>query len=172
MCPENKRKTWWYQSYRWFKTSVRDHTRAQMAFIAIYGTLLIEEAMIYNLRYCRLKLFVYGWWDSHVNFLDPYKEHWTFNKLIIAISSYKQTTTTATMIRITWRLFFVCSSCLFTFSLSRAHTYLPISTKILANILHLSFSMKLTFSARKCHQNVVTKSTELVDIIGFALNNA
>ena len=29
--------------------------------------------------------------------------------------------------------------------------YLPISTKIFANILYLSFSMKLTFSARECH---------------------
>ena len=130
VCPETKRKSWWCQSYRWFKTSVRDHTRAQMAFIVIYGTLLIELVMIYNLRYCRLKLVVYGWWDSHVNFLGPYKEHWTLNKLIVAISLYIKKTTT--MIRITWSLFFVCSSCLFTFSLSRAHTYhamhnLPVS---------------------------------------------
>ena len=66
-------------------------------------------------------------------------------------------------IKITRRLFFVCSSCLFTFSLSRAHAYhamhdsvtgfhyLPFSSKIFENMLHLSFSMKLTFSARKCH---------------------
>ena len=58
---------------------------------------------------------------------------------------------------------FVCSSCLFTFSLSRAQAYhamhnsvtgfhyLPFSSKIFENMLHLSFSMKLTFSARKCH---------------------
>ena len=42
---------------------VMDHIRAQTAFIAIYGTLLIEDRPRYilNLRYCRVKLFVYGW---------------------------------------------------------------------------------------------------------------
>ena len=30
-----KRKNWRCQSYRWFKISVRDHIRAQMAFIVI-----------------------------------------------------------------------------------------------------------------------------------------
>ena len=96
---------------------------------------------------------------------------------------YDKSNLTST-IRITGRLFFVCSSCLFTFSLSLACTrlsrnahliygfhYLPISLKIFANMLHLSFSTKFKFSARKCHQNVVAKSTELVDIIEFAWNN-
>ena len=50
--------------------------------------------------------------------------------------------------------------------------YLPFSSKIFENMLHLSFSMKLTFSARKYHWNGVAKSTELVDIIGFAWNKA
>ena len=75
------------------------------------------------------------------------------------LSKKKKTKTT----RITWRLSFVCLSCLFPFSLSRAHAYhamhssvtgfhyLPFSSKIFENMLHLSFSMKLTFSERKCH---------------------
>ena len=42
-CIRGKRKTWSYQSYRWFKISVRNHTRAQMAFIAIQWTLFIEQ---------------------------------------------------------------------------------------------------------------------------------
>ena len=61
MCPGKKRKTWWYQSYRWFKRSVTDYIRVQMAFIVVYGTLAWRETMIHNLRYCRLKLFFYGW---------------------------------------------------------------------------------------------------------------
>ena len=75
------------------------------------------------------------------------------------LSKKKRTST----IRISWRLFFVCSSCLFTFSLSRAHAYhalhnsvtgfqyLPFSLKIFENMLHLSFSMKWTFWARNCY---------------------
>ena len=58
---------------------------------------------------------------------------------------------------------FVCSSCLFTFSLSRALAYhamhnpvtgfhyLPFLSKIFENMLHLNLSMKLTFPARNCH---------------------
>ena len=53
---------------------------------------------------------------------------------------------------------FVSSSCLFTFSLSRAQAYHAMHNSVTGfhylpfeNVLHLSFSMKLTFSARKCH---------------------
>ena len=111
------------------------------------------ETTICNLRYCRLKLFVYGW-------LIPMLISLVLKKSTKHSSNLsKQKTST---IRITWRLFFVCSSCLFTLSLSPAHAYLamhnsvtgfhylPFSSKIFANMLHLSFSMKLTFSGRKC----------------------
>ena len=50
--------------------------------------------------------------------------------------------------------------------------YLPISTKIFANILHLSFQMKLRFLSEKMSLKCRSKSTKLVDIIGFAWNNA
>ena len=58
------------------------------------------------------------------------------------IKKRKQKTST---IRTTWRLLFVCLSCLFTFNLSRAHVNqaiiiihnLLISSKIFANMLHL-----------------------------------
>ena len=72
------------------------------------------ETTICNLRYCRLKLFVYGW-------LIPMLISLVLKKSTKHSSNLsKQKTST---IRITWRLFFVCSSCLFTFSLSRAHAY-------------------------------------------------
>ena len=115
MCPGKKRKTWWYQSYRWFKRSVSDHIRAQTAFIAW------RETMIYNLRYCRLKLFVYGWLILLLIF-------WVLTKSTKHLTNssqqylYKKKTTT-TIIGLTWRLFFVFSSCLFTFSLWRGHAY-------------------------------------------------
>ena len=103
---------------RWFKQSVRDHTRAQIAFIPIQGTLPIEERRLYlicdfDVSYCLWLI------DSLVNFLGSYEEHQTFNIFIVAISLSKQKKT----ILITWRLFFGYSSCLFTFSLSRAHAY-------------------------------------------------
>ena len=112
-----------------------------------------SETTIYNLRCCRLKLFVYGW-------LFPMLISWVLRKSTRHSSNLSKKKIT---IRITWRLFFVCSSCLFTLRLSRAHAYhamhnsvtgfhyLPFSSKIFANMLHLSFSMKLTFSGRKCH---------------------
>ena len=103
---------------RWFKQSVRDHTRAQIAFIPIQGTLPIEERRLYlicdfDVSYCLWLI------DSLVNFLGSYEEHQTVNIFIVAISLSKQKKT----ILITWRLFFGYSSCLFTFSLSRAHAY-------------------------------------------------
>ena len=55
VCPGKKRKNWRCQSYRWFKRSVRDHTRAQMAFIAIWETFLND---IYNFLNC---LFMVNW---------------------------------------------------------------------------------------------------------------
>ena len=64
MCPEKKRTTWWCQSYRWFKRSVRDHTRVQMSngsYCCLRDSFAWRETMIYKLRYCRLNLFVYGW---------------------------------------------------------------------------------------------------------------
>ena len=112
------------------------------------------ETTICNLRYCRLKLFVYGW-------LIPMLISWVLRKSTKHSSNLSKKKTST--IRITWRLFFVCSSCLFTLSLSCAHAYyamdnsvtgfhyLPFSSKIFANMLQLSFSMKLTFSGRKCH---------------------
>ena len=74
---------------RWFKRSVRDHARAQVASIAIQGTLPIEERRLYLIcdlvvSYC-LRLI-----DSHVNFLGSYEEHQTFNKFIAAISLSKK----------------------------------------------------------------------------------
>ena len=63
MCPGKKRKTWWYQSYRWFKRSVRNHIRAQMAFVAVYGTFLLEERrwyIIYDIVILNY-LFVVDW---------------------------------------------------------------------------------------------------------------
>ena len=62
-CVRGKRKTWWYQSYSWFKTSVRDHNHAQIAFIYCDPGHSSDwrETPIYNLRYCRLKLFFHGW---------------------------------------------------------------------------------------------------------------
>ena len=160
MCPEKKRTTWWCQSYRWFKRSVRDHTRVQMSngsYCGLRDSFAWRETMIYNLRYCLLKLFVYGW-------LIPMLISWVLRKSTKHSSnlSKKKKEKTST-IRITWRPFFVCSSCLFTLSLSRAHAYhamhnsvtgfhyLPFSSKIFANMLHPSFSTKLTFSGRKCH---------------------
>ena len=114
------------------------------------------ETTICNLRYCRLKLFVYGW-------LIPMLISWVLRKSTKHSSNLSKKKKKTSTIRITWRLFFVCSSCLFTLSLSRAHAYhamhnsvtgfhyLPFSSKIFANMLHLSFSTKLTFSGRKCH---------------------
>ena len=152
MCPEKKRKTWWCQSYRWFKRSGRDHTHAQNgSYRGLRDSFSWRKTMIYNLRYCCLKLFVYGW-------LIPMLISWVLRK-----STKHSTNLSKSTLRITWRLFFICSSCLFTFSLSHAHAYhamhnsftgfhyLPFSSKIFANMLHLSFSMKLTFSGRKCH---------------------
>ena len=82
-CVWGKRRTWSYQSSRWFKISVRDHTHAQMAFIAIQWTLFCwRETTISSLRYCRLKLFVYDWLKiSRGNLLDSCDEKQTFNKL-------------------------------------------------------------------------------------------
>ena len=80
------------------------------------------------LGYCRLKLFVYGWLIDML-LSGSLRGVLNFNKSITAISLYKKITT----VRITWRLFFVCSSCLLTFSLSRAHAHhamhnLPVSS--------------------------------------------
>ena len=63
LCPGKKRKAWWCQSYRWFKRSVRDHTHVQMAlnYCGLRDSFTWRETMIYELRYCCLKLFVYGW---------------------------------------------------------------------------------------------------------------
>ena len=113
------------------------------------------ETTICNLRYCRLKLFVYGW-------LIPMLISWVLRKstnhssnLSQKKNKYDENNLMAVLI--------VCSSCLFTLSLSRAHAYhamynsvtgfhyLPFSSKIFANMLHPSFSTKLTFSGRKCH---------------------
>ena len=80
-CVWGKRKTWSYQSYRWLKISVRDHTRAQMAFIAIQWTLFYSRDHDI-LRYCRLKLFVYDWLKiSWGNLLHSCEEKQIFNKL-------------------------------------------------------------------------------------------
>ena len=74
---------------RWFKQSVRDHTRAQIAFIAIQGTLPIEERRLYLI--CDLVVSYCLWLiDSLVNFLGSYEEHQTFNKFIVAISLSKK----------------------------------------------------------------------------------
>ena len=76
VCRGKKRKTWWYQSYSGDSKDELGIIHAHnMAFIAIYGTLLIEcrETTTYNLRYCRLKLFVYGW-------LIPILTSWVLKK--------------------------------------------------------------------------------------------
>ena len=139
MCPGKKRKTWWYQSYRWFKRSVSDHIRAQMAFIVVYGTLAWKETMIYNLRYCRLKLFIMVDWFSY---WFPGSWRRTLNiKQTHRSNIFIKKKTTTTIIGLTWRLFFVCSSCLFTFSLWRGHAY----QAILSLAMHGSnrFALKL-----------------------------
>ena len=97
------------------------------------------ETTICKLRYCRPKLFVYGW-------LIPMLISWVLRKSTKHSSNLSIKKKKTSTIRITWRLFFVCSSCLFTLSLSRAHAYhaihnsvtgfhyLPFSSKIFANI--------------------------------------
>ena len=131
VCPEKKRKTWWCQSYRWFKRSVRDHTRVQMSngsYCGLRDSFAWRETMIYNLRYCLLKLFVYGW-------LIPMLISWVLWRAPnIQQICYKKKTTT--IIGATWRLFFVCSSCLFTFSLSRALAYLAMHNSVTGSIIY------------------------------------
>ena len=76
VCPGKKRKNWRCQSYRWFRRSVRDHIRAQMIFIAVYGTLLLEERQWYIIYDVVVSNCLFTWLiDSHVNFLGPYEEH-------------------------------------------------------------------------------------------------
>ena len=82
----------------------------------------------------------------------PEEEHEIFNKFVKKKDKYDKNILKAVF----------CLLELFTFSLSRAHAYhamhnsvtgfhyLPFSSKIFENMVHLSFSMKLAFSARKC----------------------
>ena len=125
-----KRKTWWCQSYRLFKRSVRDHTRVQMlngCYRCLRDSFAWRETMIHNLRYCLLKLFVYGWLIPMFFFLGPLKSTKDSTNL-----SKKKTST----IRITCRLFFVCSSCLFTFSLSRGLPYHAMRNSVTGSIIY------------------------------------
>ena len=124
MCPGKKRKNWRCQSYRWFRRSVRDHIRAQMIFIAVYGTHLLEERLQWYIIYDIASQIVcsHGW-------LIPMLISWVLTKSTKHSTNssrqylYIKKRITVTIIEITWRLFFVCSSCLFTFSLSRGHAY-------------------------------------------------
>ena len=103
--------------------------KCQMALIAVYGTLLLEERrwyIIYDIVFSNC-LFMVDWFPCW--FPGSYEEHQTFNKFV-------KKKKTSTIIGATWRLFFVCSSCLFTFSLSRALAYLAMHNSVTGSIIY------------------------------------
>ena len=92
--------------------------------------------------------------DSHVFFLGSHEEHERFNKFVKKKDKYDKNNLQAVFCLlellvyiqlVTWPPL----SCNAQFSYW--FHYLPFSSKIFENMLHLSFSMKLTFSAIKCH---------------------
>ena len=74
VCRGKKRKTWWYQIYS-------GDSKDQLRIMHAHKWLLARstnsshwrETTTYNLRYCRLKLFVYGW-------LIPMLTSWVLKK--------------------------------------------------------------------------------------------
>ena len=112
-----------------------------MIFIAVYGTLLLEERLQWYIIYDIVVLnclFMVDWfscwfpgsWRRALNIKQTHRSNIFIKK-----------TTTTTIIGLTWRLFFVCSSCLFTFSLWRGHAY----QAVLSLAMHGSnrFALKL-----------------------------
>ena len=167
--------------------SLKDQTRAQMAFIAIQWTLFIATI-------CYHFVVSNGLFVTKIfrrNLLGSCEEKLTFNKLFMArakgltkiqalkgkstVISSQQSREPKTTIRITSRLFFVSLPCLFTFRFTCVDAYHAITfwawnftvflylwfcqRKIFANMLHWSFLMKLTFYVRKC---LVSRITFLV----------
>ena len=147
-CIWGKRRTWSYKSSRWFKISVRHHTRAQMAFIAIKWTLFCwrETTIFYDIVVSNC-LFMTDWRFPEVIYLilAMRKKHSTncsqegqsgwLKTLTLkgksAVILWQQSLWPKTTIRITWswRLFFVCSLCLFTFSITCSDAYHAITIR-------------------------------------------
>ena len=137
-----------------------DHTRAQIAFIAIQGTLLIEDRrrnIIYDVVVSNC-LLIYGCLIPMLVswFLKKSAQHSTKlsqQSLYQKRNKYDKNNSKAIFCLLEPLVYIQLVTCT---RLSRigqftGFHYLPISSKIFANMLHLSFLIKLTFSTRKCH---------------------